>query len=1112
MPSLKNPYRSFLFTRDTFVKSAFKPDADFSITANARELAHKLALPVPGGEIAALSLLGKIFQHVIQRYQDRKNPDFASQALTWLSESHPEESLQETFVFILEHFPLTKIYDQSVSPAEFLSTETEDCSPKQALVVSLIMLELAIENPAFDHLSDLVRDNQLEEQTDFSDQFTHFEEFTKTQPPFGPQNQSLLELLRSPIKASPNSIMGQLEYIQRHWGEIIGEEFQRQLLRSLDVIREEQKMGFLGAGPVQPPDLDHLPPDEVRFSPDLDWMPKVVLIAKNIYVWLDQLSKKYQRAITKLDQIPEEELEQLASWGFTGLWLIGLWERSPASKRIKQMCGNPEAVSSAYSLYDYVIAQDLGGQASYQQLRDKANRHGIHLAADMVPNHVGIYSRWVVEHPGWFLALDHKPFPSYTYHGPNLSDDDRVGVYIEDHYYDRTDAAVVFKRVDHETGDVRYIYHGNDGTAMPWNDTAQLNYLKEEVREAVIQTILHVARHFPIIRFDAAMTLAKRHYQRLWFPKPGAGGDIPTRAEHGMTKEEFNQAFPKEFWREVVDRVAEETPNTLLLAEAFWMMEGYFVRTLGMHRVYNSAFMNMLRDEKNPEYRELILKTLDFDPQILKRYVNFMNNPDEETAISQFGKDDKYFGICTLMCTMPGLPMFGHGQIEGFTEKYGMEYKRAYYNETVNENLVARHQKQIFPLLHKRYLFSEVDHFVLYDFMTTSGNLDQNVFAYSNRRGEERALVIYYNKWGDVQGWVRSSASLDGSSMSLGEGLDLVDHPQTYVIFRDHISNLEYIRPASQLFEKGLYVELGAYHTHLFLDFRQVSGENYQDLHDALDGAGVYDIERKRQEIRLKPVLKALEQLISPLYYSVLFDPSGTLPADAPSSDVIWDRFSKRLPDFFAQVIKTCPDTTRGAQDLIESLSFSSLQTLKGLSRLLSDPDAPQSLSPETQTLDYYLFYLWSVVRELGQMISTSDSKEQSCQLLHELMLTKPLADILDLPEPEHKKALNALRIMIRYQDWCSLLQDPEELLDEWLSDPDIQQLLHIHDYQETTWFQKEGFERFLDLMRILAVLQNQGDSNQLQACQDFLTRLNRAKGASDYRVRNLKAALAEGT
>jgi len=43
-----------------------------------------------------------------------------------------------------------------------------------------------------------------------------------------------------------------------------------------------------------------------------------------------QLSRKYQRWIKTLDQIPDEELDLLAARGFTGLWLIGLWERSRA--------------------------------------------------------------------------------------------------------------------------------------------------------------------------------------------------------------------------------------------------------------------------------------------------------------------------------------------------------------------------------------------------------------------------------------------------------------------------------------------------------------------------------------------------------------------------------------------------------------------------------------------------------------------------------------------------------------------------------------------------------------------------------------------------------------
>jgi len=54
--------------------------------------------------------------------------------------------------------------------------------------------------------------------------------------------------------------------------------------------------------------------EEENFSPDSDWMPKVVMIAKNTFVWLNQLSKQYGRQIERLDQIPDETLDQLASW------------------------------------------------------------------------------------------------------------------------------------------------------------------------------------------------------------------------------------------------------------------------------------------------------------------------------------------------------------------------------------------------------------------------------------------------------------------------------------------------------------------------------------------------------------------------------------------------------------------------------------------------------------------------------------------------------------------------------------------------------------------------------------------------------------------------------
>src|SRR5262249_13073036 len=134
------------------------------------------------------------------------------------------------------------------------------------------------------------------------------------------------------------------------------------------------------------PHFTHTDHEYERFTPDQDWMPRAVVIAKSVYVWLDQLSKAYQRPVHRLDQIPHEELNRLAGFGFNGLWLIGLGERSRASRRIKQLCGNPEAAASAYSLHDYTIAQELGGEEACTNLRERAWARGIRLSSDMVPN------------------------------------------------------------------------------------------------------------------------------------------------------------------------------------------------------------------------------------------------------------------------------------------------------------------------------------------------------------------------------------------------------------------------------------------------------------------------------------------------------------------------------------------------------------------------------------------------------------------------------------------------------------------------------------------------------------------------------------------------------
>ncbi|HTV04396.1 MAG TPA: alpha-amylase family glycosyl hydrolase [Acidobacteriaceae bacterium] len=885
---------------------------------------------IHGGALFAMGLIDELNHALAALYRKQVDPRVLAEAVRWFGAQAEPEEIDRLLLRFTEEFPNTAIFRGEVTAADWLKGLTNGMPNREAALEELLMLWLANINPAFKPFRELFEDVGLKEKTIYQRVTETFPDYFSTRPLLAPEVGSLLDALRAPMLASPESLTGQLEFIREKWAKHLGDDLRR-LLLAIDVVREEDLAIWLRFHPPGPDWHRHAAPtwgmagfvgDEFigfeeqfgrkryahdyqaplheyeAFSHDQAWMPNVVMLAKSTFVWLEQLSKKYKYHIHRLDQIPDEELQLLADRGITALWLIGLWERSTASRTIKRLRGQHDAVASAYSLKGYDIAQDLGGYEAFDNLKHRAARYGIRIASDMVPNHMGIDSEWVIEHPDWFLYRWENPFPSYSFNGPDLSNDSRVEIKIEDHYYDQSDAAVVFRLRHHHDGATRYVYHGNDGTSFAWNDTAQLDYSKAHVREQVIQAILHVARLSPIIRFDAAMVLAKRHVQRLWFPLPGTGGSIPSRAENAMTQEEFDALMPNEFWREVVDRVAAEVPGTLLLAEAFWLLEGYFVRTLGMHRVYNSAFMNMLRDEENAKYRSYLKKTIEFDPDIMKRYVNFMSNPDERTAIDQFGTGDKCFGVATMLATLPGLPMFGHGQIEGFTERYGMEFKQARMEEWENEELVDKHQRYIAPLLKRRWLFAESAHFVLYDYWTGYGTVDENVFAYSNRAGDQRALILYNNSYGTTHGTIHvSAAAMEKATGALkqtrlGDALGLAGY-DTVVAYRDYVTGLEYLRRGIDFHHHGLTIGLRGYQHVVLLDWRELrpSAEYpWNRLCDSLHGEGVHSVDAALSMLRLRPLHEALHATVNKENVHTLAEIAGRVAAEADTAGAIEDK------------------------------------------------------------------------------------------------------------------------------------------------------------------------------------------------------------------------------
>ena len=229
------------------------------------------------------------------------------------------------------------------------------------------------------------------------------------------------------------------------------------------------------------------------------------------------------------------------------------------------------------------------------------------------------------------------------------------------------------------------------------------------------------------------------------------------------------------------------------------------------------------------------------------------------------------------MATMPGLPMFGHGQVEGFAEKYGMEYPaRVLGRAARTRGWSRRHEREIFPLLHRRRRCSpRCETSCCTTSSTPSGNVNEDVFAYSNRSGGERSLVVYHNRYADG---ARLDPRLGGVRRQGARRRARVRAPHARRGPGAHRRATATTAPSGtcgpasstsgrsrELCERGLYVELGAYRCHVFVDVREVRDEAglYAELARELGGEGVPSLDAAMRDLALRPVQEPVAALVS---------------------------------------------------------------------------------------------------------------------------------------------------------------------------------------------------------------------------------------------------------
>jgi hypothetical protein len=383
-----------------------------------------------------VGLLDEVLHYVAARYREEKNPRALAKALEWLDAKLGREAVDTALLRFTEDFPPVAVYQAQSSASEYLQGKTQGVSNRHIALEEMLMLWLSNTNPALKPFNELFDDKSLSD-TAYRPVMTQLREFFDTQPRFGPNNQNLIDMLRAPALMHPDSVTAQLEWLLRSWSEL-GEEFFQRLLSSLDFIKEEEKPVFFGPGPSIVPTYErgaggpwrcHSRPRRagtLQPRPGLD--ARVVLLAKNATCGStnSRSSMAARFAASTRCRMKNSTCWRSAVSPACGSSAMGTKPRLAAHQADVRQPRCRRFRVLALCLRHRARPGWRRGDARPARAR-RATRH--RMASDMVPNHMAIDSRWVVEHPNWFLSLPHSPFPTYTF-GASISQRMTVSAFI----------------------------------------------------------------------------------------------------------------------------------------------------------------------------------------------------------------------------------------------------------------------------------------------------------------------------------------------------------------------------------------------------------------------------------------------------------------------------------------------------------------------------------------------------------------------------------------------------------------------------------------------------------------------------------------------------------
>jgi glycosidase len=488
----------------------------------------------------------------------------------------------------------------------------------------------------------------------------------------------------------------------------------------------------------------------------MTWRKRPVIYEIATWVWLDELRARYHQPLT-LATIPAQEWDALADLRIDAVWLMGVWERSPAGVAVANASPELQAefrhvlpdyrpednLGSAYCVRDYVVAAHLGGPDALAQARAELNARGLRLVLDFVPNHVAMDHPWALQHPEYFIRGSYEDLAR----APNDFADVQGQVYA----------------------------HGRDPYFPPWRDVIQVNAFNAGLRAAAIDTVTSIAAQCDGMRCDMAMLMLTEIFERTWSARAG-------------------RRPATEYWQDLISTVKAKHPDVLFIAEAYWDLE-YALMQKGFDYCYDKRLYDRLAHDNAESVRAHLTAGLDYQDKL----VRFIENHDEPRAAATFS-GPKEHAAAVVVATAPGAKLIYDGQIEGRKVKLPVFLARR--PAEPRDEALAEFYRSLLSTIH-----ADLFHAGEWRLCDRHGWPDNasfhNIVAWTWRLGAERTLVVVNLAEQPSQAMVQLPwDDLRGRTWRLVETLAWEC----------------YVRDGDELATAGLFVELDPWRYH-FLKF-----------------------------------------------------------------------------------------------------------------------------------------------------------------------------------------------------------------------------------------------------------------------------------------------------